>query len=146
MNVATATASNCAPMCPVPTPVRATQALRLMMTEDHAKVLCMVYYDWNLWSQPSNTLKTCLVFRIQVTFPTLLLKTFIGLSAWDISVVSQYLGGVQVQHDQCIRRNMHRGPSYSIHWNTKTLGTEFTFKIWGCVTHVRQENSVRAVN
>lgn len=29
---------------------------------------------------------------------------------------------------------------------TKTLGTEFTFKIGGCVTHVRQENSVRAVN
>lgn len=97
------------------------------------------------------TPKTCFVFRIQVSFPTSLLKMFIGLS-WGIFVASQYLGGVHVQHDQCIRRNMHRSPSplkYRVTqfiYVTESLGSEVTFKIQACVTHLRQKTSVRSAN
>lgn len=52
MNVATATASSYVPMCPVPTPAHATQALPLMMTEDHAKVPCMLNHDRSFWPPP----------------------------------------------------------------------------------------------
>lgn len=41
---------------------------------------CMENHGWSLWSLLSHTLKTCLVFRTQVTFPALLFKMFICLS------------------------------------------------------------------
>lgn len=76
--------------------------------------MSVVNHGWNPWSPLSNTLKTCLVFRTQVTFLALLSKMFTGFSD-RYFVVSQYLEGVQVQHDRCVRRNMHRGPNFNSH-------------------------------
>lgn len=109
---------------------------------------CVVNCDWSLCSPLSHTLKSCLVFRTQVTFPALLLKTFTGVSdRYFCSFTAPQRGsGVTwpVYQEKYAQRPKPQFTQFS--GITNCSGTEFIIKIWGCVTQLRQETFVRSVN
>lgn len=109
--------------------------------------MCMVNHGWNPWFPLSNTLKTCLVFRTQVTFPAMLLELFKGLSDryfCSLTVPWRGSGAIWPVYQKYAQRPKPQFTQFS--GITKSSGTEFAIKIWGCVTHLRQRTFVRSVN
>lgn len=71
--------------------------------------MCVMNHGWHLWSPLRHTIKTCLVFRTQGTFPALLLKMFTSLSdRYFCSFTVPWMGSGNMTH---ISGKMHRDPN-----------------------------------